>query len=149
MKIISYWTQSLVFNGDTPFGTHSHSDSSPLSEVATTWQTDSAAHKLKPRSFHKSAHLWVHSVNFHPSVNHTWQVIVLVISLEFAKKQGFKLKKIENLIYIRNVNRTFNRKRPIENIVELNIYIYYQRHRERTEIDVIEGQKWNVILKML
>ena len=75
--------------------------------------------------------------------------IVLVISLEFAKKQGFKLKKIENPIYIRNVNGTFNRKRSIENIVELNIYIYYQRHRERTEIDVIEGQKWNVILKML
>ena len=59
------------------------------------------------------------------------------------------MKKIENPIYIRNVNGTFNRKRPIENIVELNIYIYYQRHRERTEIDVIEGQKWNVILKML
>ena len=73
--------------------------------------------------------------------------IVLVISLEFAKKQGFKLKKIENPIYIRNVNGTFNKERPIENIVELNIY--YQRHRERTEIDVIEGQKWNVILKIL
>ena len=73
--------------------------------------------------------------------------IVLVISLEFAKKQGFKLKKIENPIYIRNVNGIFNKERPIENIVELNIY--YQRHRKRTEIDVIEGQKWNVILKML
>ena len=59
------------------------------------------------------------------------------------------MKKIENPIYIRNVNGTFNRERPIENIVELNIYIYYQGHRERTEIDVIEGQKWNVILKML
>jgi len=30
----------------------------PLSEVATTWQTDSTVHKLKPRLFHKSAHLW-------------------------------------------------------------------------------------------
>ena len=37
------------------------------------WQTDGAAHKLKPRSFHKSAHLWVHSADFHPSVNHAWQ----------------------------------------------------------------------------
>ena len=27
------------------------------SEVATMWQTDSAAHKLKLRSFHKSAYL--------------------------------------------------------------------------------------------
>ena len=36
-------------------------------------QTDGAAHKLKPRSFHKSAHLQVHSVDFHPGVNHAWQ----------------------------------------------------------------------------
>jgi len=27
------------------------------SEVATMWQTDSTAHKLKPRLFHKFAHL--------------------------------------------------------------------------------------------
>ena len=40
------------------------------SKVATTWQTDGTAHKLKPRLFHKSAHLQVHSVDFHPSVNH-------------------------------------------------------------------------------
>ena len=46
----------------------------------------------------------------------------LVISLEFARKQGFKLKKIENLIYVRNVNRTFNKERPVENTVEINIY---------------------------
>ena len=43
------------------------------SEVVTMWQTDGTAHKLKPRSFHKSAHLRVHSADFHPSVNHTWQ----------------------------------------------------------------------------
>ena len=49
------------------------SDFSPSSEVATTWQTDSAAHKLKPRLFHKSAHLWVHSADFHPGVNCAWQ----------------------------------------------------------------------------
>ena len=42
----------------------------PSSEIVTTWQTDGAAHKLKPRSFHKSAHLRVHSVDFHPGVNH-------------------------------------------------------------------------------
>ena len=48
--------------------------SSSLSEVATTRQTDSAAYKLKPRSFHKSTHLWVHLVDFHPSVNCAWQL---------------------------------------------------------------------------
>ena len=40
------------------------------SEVAIMWQTDGAVHKLKPRSFHKSAHLRVHSVDFYPSMNH-------------------------------------------------------------------------------
>jgi len=29
------------------------------------------------------------------------------------------------------------------------VNIYYQEYRERTEIDVIEGQKWMVILGML
>ena len=71
----------------------------------------------------------------------------LVMSSEFARKQRFKLKKIKNLIYVRNVDGTFNKERPIENIVEVNIY--YQGHRERTEIDVIRGQKWNVILGIL
>ena len=36
-------------------------------------QTDSAAHKLKPRLFYKSAHFWVHSIDFYLSVNRTWQ----------------------------------------------------------------------------
>ena len=36
-------------------------------------QTDSAAHKLKPRSFHKSTHLQFHFIDFHPGVNHAWQ----------------------------------------------------------------------------
>jgi len=61
------------------------------------------------------------------------------MSLEFAKKKGFKLKKIENPIYVRNMDRTFNKEGPIENTVEVNIY--YQGHKERTEIDVIGGQK--------
>ena len=59
----------------------------------------------------------------------------LVMSSEFTRKQRFKLKKIKNPIYVRNVNGTFNKKRPIENMVEVNIY--YQRYRERIEIDVI------------
>jgi len=46
----------------------------------------------------------------------------LVISSEFARKQEFKLEKIENPIYVRNVDRTFNKKELIENTVEVNIY---------------------------
>ena len=46
----------------------------------------------------------------------------IVISLEFARKQWFKLKKIKKPIYVRNVNGTFDKKGPIENMVEVNIY---------------------------
>jgi len=61
----------------------------------------------------------------------------LVMSSEFAKKQGFKLKKLERPINIRNVDELLNKEGPIENMVEVNIY--YQGHRKRTEIDVIGG----------
>ena len=71
----------------------------------------------------------------------------LVMSSEFAKKQGFKLKKLERPIQVRNMDGFFNREGPIENMVEVNIY--YWGHRERTEIDVIGGQKWSVILGIL
>jgi len=68
------------------------------------------------------------------------------MSSEFAKKQGFKLKKLERLMNVRNVDVSLNKEGPIEHTVEVNIY--YQEHRERTEIDVIGGQKWTVILGM-
>ena len=71
----------------------------------------------------------------------------LVISSEFARKQSFKLKKLKRPMQVRNMDGTFNQEGPIENTVEVNIY--YQGHRERTEIDVIGGQKWKVILGML
>ena len=70
----------------------------------------------------------------------------LVMSSEFARKQGFKLKKLERLMNVRNVDESFNKEGPIENTVEVNIY--YQKHRERTEIDMIGEQKWTVILGM-
>ena len=70
----------------------------------------------------------------------------LVMSLEFVRKQEFKLKKIERPIYVRNINGSFNKEGPIEHMVEVNIY--YQEHRERIEIDIIRGQKWSVILEI-
>ena len=70
----------------------------------------------------------------------------LVMSLEFARKKCFKLKKLERPIQVRNVDRSFNREGPIKNTVEVNIY--YKEHVERMEIDVIGGQKWGVILGM-
>ena len=50
-------------------------------------------------------------------------------------------------MHIRNIDRLLNKEGPIEHIVEVNIY--YQGHRKRTEIDVIREQKQMVILGML
>ena len=75
------------------------------------------------------------------------RAMVLVMSSEFVRKQGFKLKKLERPINMRNVDGLLNKEEPIEYTVEVNIY--YQDHRERIEIDVIGGQKWTVILGML
>ena len=75
-------------------------------------QTDGAAHKLKPRSFHKSAHLRVHSVDFHPSVNCIWQPVLFVkkkdgslhLCVDFCglnrifKKDHYPLPLISNLL---------------------------------------------------
>ena len=71
----------------------------------------------------------------------------LVMSSEFARKQEFKLKRLERPVYVRNVDGSLNKEGPIEHTVEVNIY--YQRHRKRTEINVIRGQKWMIILGML
>ena len=57
------------------------------------------------------------------------------MSSEFTKKQDFKLKKLKRLMNIRNVDGSLNKEGLIENTVEVNIY--YQGHRERTEIDMI------------
>ena len=50
-------------------------------------------------------------------------------------------------MHVRNMDGSLNKEGLIEYTVEVNIY--YQGHRERTEIDVIGGQKWMVILGML
>ena len=68
----------------------------------------------------------------------------LVMSSEFAKKQGFKLKKLERPMNVRNVDGLLNKEKPIEHTVEVKIY--FKGHRERMEINVIGRQKWMVIL---
>jgi len=68
------------------------------------------------------------------------------MSSEFARKQGFKLKRLERPMNMRNVDGLLNKEGPIEHTVEVNIY--FKGHRERTEIDMIRGQKWTVILGM-
>ena len=70
----------------------------------------------------------------------------LVMSSEFARKQGFKLKKLERPMNVRNVDGSLNKEGLIEHTVEVNIY--FKEHRERTKINVIGEQKWMVILGM-
>ena len=67
--------------------------------------------------------------------------------MEFTRKHRFKLKKIDRPVYMRNVNSSFNKEESIEYTVEVNIY--YQRYRERTEINMIGRQKWSMTLGML
>ena len=59
------------------------------------------------------------------------------MSSEFTRKQGFKLKKIEKPIYVRNVNVLFNKEELIEYTVKVNIY--YQGYRKKMEINVISS----------
>jgi len=66
------------------------------------------------------------------------------MSSEFARKQGFKLKKLERPMNVRNMDGLLNKEGPIKYTVEVNIY--YQGHRKRMEIDVIGRQKWMVIV---
>jgi len=45
----------------------------------------------------------------------------LVMSSEFARKQEFKLKKLDRPMYVRNVDGSLNKEGPIEHTVEVNI----------------------------
>ena len=63
----------------------------------------------------------------------------LVMNLEFARKKKFRKKKLDRLIYVRNIDSTFNHERPIEHMVEVELF--YREYKERTEIDVMGGQK--------
>lgn len=49
-----------------------------------------------------------------------------------------KKKKLERLIYVRNIDGTFNHEEPIKYIVKIKLF--YKEHKKRTEIDVIGGQ---------
>ena len=72
--------------------------------------------------------------------------IGLVMSLEFVRKNQFKKKKLDRLIYVRAINSIFNYERLIEHIVEVESF--YRRYKKRMEINVIGEQKWSVILEM-
>jgi len=70
----------------------------------------------------------------------------LVMSEEFARRNKFRRMKLERPVYVRNVDSTLNYVGPIVDTVEVEIF--FKEHKERTSIDVIEDQKWSIILGM-
>jgi len=48
--------------------------------------------------------------------------IELVMSLKSIKKNKFKTRKLERLIYIRNVDGIFNYEGPIEHTVKVELF---------------------------
>ena len=70
----------------------------------------------------------------------------LVMSKEFAKKYRFRRMKLERPVYIRNIDGTLNYIGPIVDTVEVEIF--FKGHKERMSIDMIEGQKWSILLGM-
>ena len=60
----------------------------------------------------------------------------LVMSSEFARKNKFK-KKLERLIYVKNVDDIFNYEGPVEYIVEVELF--FKEYKERTSIDIIRS----------
>ena len=65
--------------------------------------------------------------------------IGLVISEEFARRHRFRRTKLKRPIYVRNIDGRLNYVGPIVDTVEIEIF--FKRHKERTSIDVIGGQK--------
>jgi len=55
----------------------------------------------------------------------------LVMSSEFAKKQGFKLKRLERLMNIRNVDGSLNKEEPIEHMWKLTSIIRVIEREQR------------------
>ena len=74
------------------------------------------------------------------------RVMKLVISLEFVRNNKFRKKKLERLIYIRNIDDIFNNEEQIEHTV--GVELFYKEHKKRTVIDVIKDQKQSIILGM-
>jgi len=65
-------------------------------------QTDSAVHKLKPRLFHKSAHLRVYSADFHPGVNCAWQYYQTLKST--VTSEQFRLLNSLSQFYLQSIS---------------------------------------------
>ena len=64
-----------------------------------------------------------------------------------AARHGFKLKKLERPLVVRNVDSTNNSRGAITHQVECNVF--YKGHIERMRMDVCDLEKTEVILGIL
>ena len=72
---------------------------------------------------------------------------VMIISEKITRKNNFRRTKLEKLIYIRNVDGTLNYIRLIVDTVKVELF--FNKHKKRILINVIEEQKWSMILGIL
>jgi len=75
------------------------------------------------------------------------RAIEMFADKKFIKKNSFKLKKLERLVRIRNVDETGNSGELVTHEIEVNVY--YQGHVERMKLDVCNLERTEVILGIL
>jgi len=63
-----------------------------------------------------------------------------------AAKQRFKLKKLERLLIVENINGMYKSRGAITHQVEVNVY--YRNHVERMRIDVCDLGKCKTLAKI-
>jgi len=72
--------------------------------------------------------------------------IGLFMNTTFARKKGFKMKKLKNPLLVKNMDGTVNIGGAITHQVEYNMF--FKGHIERTRIDMCNLGKMEVILGM-
>jgi len=70
----------------------------------------------------------------------------MFIDTEFAKKNGFRIQKLEKLMLVRNINEKANVREVITYEVEENMF--FKNYIERIKIDVYNLGKIEVISGM-
>ena len=70
----------------------------------------------------------------------------MFIDKKIAKKHGFKMKKLERPLKVKNVDGTENSRGNITHQIEVNVF--YKNHMERMSIDVCNLGKIEVILEI-
>jgi len=71
----------------------------------------------------------------------------LFMDTKFAKRRGFKLKRLRNPLLVRNIDETINIGEAIMHQVECNMF--FKKYVKRVKIDIYNLGKTEVILGIL